>query len=652
MESSPDFIKKVQRLHTTVTLEPYTIVTNQGKHPRLYGFPFRKGIYNKMKLYDENNDLHSVNEPEQNNTNTTPAERPETDQTAPAQNMTQNPAGEEQNDRTQAQSPAENAARTDAPQNQPSGSYSYTRENIPENSYRTPSAPPQNPYSQTGYGQQSYGGTNPQNSRPENGQYRQNPYGYNPYSQQNGQPGGYSNNSQNAGQNNNGYQNGSYGNPGGQNPYGAYQNQNGAGYNPVQDGGRISYTPDKKTAGKARKNGGKKAAVAVACCCGLLLSTGFGFLGAVIANRMFPAERQGEELVVDTEGNVVNETMNAAVFYKSVENLSTSTEENGGDLTLAQVSAMVSDTVVEITTEFVNTSSWFQYVSTCAGSGVILSQDGYVITNNHVICGDDGTTPADTITVRLTNGEEYKAELIGTDSDSDIAVLKIEAAGLTPAVCGNSDNLVVGEAVLAVGNPLGELGGTQTEGIISALDREIDVNGTTMTLLQTSAAVNHGNSGGELFNMRGELIGVVNAKSSGTGIEGLGFAIPINDALNVSEQLLEYGYVRGKVAIGVSFYECTDALEARYYGLPGYGVYVMELTKGYNENVLQILDRIISIDGKEISTFSDISSIVKEHSVGDVLKFQISRDGQIMEVDVTCYEKVPAGIGEVEFEEN
>ena len=511
---------------------------------------------------------------------------------------------------------------------------------------RTDTASPQNGYNPYGNTAQQ-GGQND----PRNGQYRQDSPSQN--GSQNGQPYGYSGNPYGgnpyAGQN--GAQNQSpYGNPGSQPPYQSY-NLNQPGYNPVQEGDRISYAPDRQKR-KAKKNGGKKAAVAVACCCGLLLSTGFGFLGAVIANRVFPASVPSDEIVVDTEGNVVNDNMNTAVFYKSVDNITTSTAENGGDLTLAQVSAMVSDTVVEITTEFVNTSRWFQYVSTGAGSGVILSQDGYVITNNHVICGDDGTTPADTITVRLTNGDEYEAKLIGTDADSDIAILKIEATGLTPAICGNSDSLVVGEAVLAVGNPLGELGGTQTEGIISALDREIDVNGTTMTLLQTSAAVNPGNSGGALFNMRGELIGVVNAKSSGTGIEGLGFAIPINNALNVSEQLMEYGYVRGKVAIGVSFYECTDAFEARYYGLPGYGVYVMELSKGYNENALKVLDRIISIDGKEISTFSDITSIVKSHSVGDVLKFQVSRDGKIVEVDVTCYEKVPTSIGEVEFEEN
>ncbi len=610
-----------------------------------------------MKLYDENNEMNvnAGNEAEQNN--------------APAQNDKEVLQDEavRQADNTNTSAPVEEAPAVEekpvaepmsaqtseapqaSPQPQQTGTYSYSRENIPENTYRA--APQQNPYynpqpqnpsqsqsqnqSQNGYSspygqqqnQQTYG--RPAGGYNAYGQQQNPPQGQNPYGQQNQNP---------------------------YNPYGQQQSQNpynqNAGYNPVQNGDRISYEPDKKAAKKKKAGNGKKAAIAVACCCGLLFSTGFGFLGAVIANRVFPAAEPQEEIVVDTEGNVVNEAGGTAVFYKSVENLATSTAGNGGDLTMAQVSALVTDTVVEITTEYLNKSSWFQYVSTGAGSGVILSEDGYIITNNHVICGSDGVTPADAIKVRLTDGEEYEAKLIGTDSDSDIAILKIEAKGLTPAISGNSDNLVVGETVLAVGNPLGELGGTQTDGIISALDREIDVNGVTMTLLQTSAAVNPGNSGGALFNMRGELIGVVNAKSSGTGIEGLGFAIPVNDALHVAEQLMEFGYVRGKVAIGVSFYECSDALEARYYGFPGYGVYVMELTKGQNDQVLKVMDRVISIDGEEISTFSDISAIVKSHKVGDVLKFQISRDGKIMEVDVTCYEKVPTPVGEVEFQEN
>lgn len=599
-----------------------------------------------MKLYNENDEMNTGNEMNQAPMTNHP------ENNTPATGSTQNDqmTNEHQAPATHTQEPMphEGPMQNPQPQNdqaapsaQNSGSYAYTRENIPDNTYR---AAPQNP----------------QNQNPQNGGYV--PYGQNPqnntgYTNQNGQYSGYTPYGQ---QPSGGQQQQPYNN--GQPHYGAMhgamhdQMQGGMGYNPVQDGSRISYTPDKnamKAQKKAKKSGsGKKAAVAVACCCGLLFSTGFGFLGAVIANRMFPAAGESEEIVVDTEGNVVSENQKTAVFYKSVDNIATSTATNGGDLTMAQVSALVSDTVVEITTEFVNTSGWFQYVSSGAGSGVILSEDGYIITNNHVICGEDSSTPADTITVRLTDGTEYDAKLIGTDSDSDVAVLKIEAKGLTPAICGDSDKLVVGETVLAVGNPLGELGGTQTDGIISALDREIDVNGTSMTLLQTSAAVNPGNSGGALFNMRGELIGVVNAKSSGTGIEGLGFAIPINDALNVAEQLMEYGYVRGKVAIGVSFYECEDALTARYYGLPGYGVYVMELSKGYNENALKVLDRVISIDGQEISSFSDISNIVKQHEVGDVLKFQVSRDGKIIEVDVTCYEKIPAEIGDVEFAEN
>lgn len=609
-----------------------------------------------MKLYNENDEMNNANDMNATPVNNTPAtesiqNQPQANEPAESPATPTEPMSQEGT--APSQQPQNNDATIHGNTNtQNNGSYAYTRENIPDNTYR---AAPQN----------------------QNGGYV--PYGQNPgYTAPNGQPmhgqqtnnGPTNNGPTNHGQTNNGYD--SY-TPYGQQPhYGAPQqngmgqsygsqpqNQphyhDGMGYNPVQDGSRISYTPDKdamKAQKKAKKHGnGKKAAVAVACCCGLLFSTGFGFLGAVIANRVFPSG-ETEEIVVDTEGNVVSENQKTAVFYKSVDSIATSTAANGGDLTMAQVSALVSDTVVEITTEFVNTSGWFQYVSSGAGSGVILSEDGYIITNNHVICGEDGTTPADTITVRLTSGEEYDAKLVGTDSDSDVAVLKIEAKGLTPAICGDSDKLVVGETVLAVGNPLGELGGTQTDGIISALDREIDVNGTSMTLLQTSAAVNPGNSGGALFNMRGELIGVVNAKSSGTGIEGLGFAIPINDALNVAEQLMEYGYVRGKVAIGVSFYECEDALTARYYGLPGYGVYVMELSKGYNENSLQVLDRVISIDGQEISSFSDISNIVKQHNVGDVLKFQVSRDGKIIEVDVTCYEKVPTEIGEVEFEEN
>ena len=241
---------------------------------------------------------------------------------------------------------------------------------------------------------------------------------------------------------------------------------------------------------------------------------------------------------------------------------------------------------------------------------------------------------------------------MGKDADSDIAVINITPdEKLSFAVFGDSDKLTVGEEVIAVGNPLGELGGTVTNGIISALDREINVDGTNMNLLQTNAAINPGNSGGGLFNMKGELVGVVNAKSSGSGIEGLGFAIPANDAFKVAEQLMENGYVTGKVYLGVSFYEATDAFTAyRYFKSQATGLYVAELVEGYNDQVLKYGDRIVAIDGDEVNEFSQIKDLLKEHSVGDVLKFTIHRGGKLMEVEVTCYEYVPEDVN-VDFAE-
>lgn len=477
----------------------------------------------------------------------------------------------------------------------------------------TPHAPIENPYltQQTNSNPATTQNAAPQNSMP------QNPYNANQYgTQQNGANGSsYSQNPYNAQPNGN--------------PYGQYQQ-----YQPHQ--GEISYRPAQQK--KARRNG-KAGFVALAVVGGILLSTGFGFIGSALGNQYFA--RAESTTITQDSSDTANGTNAPTVIYKGVDTVTTSTTADGGDLTSAQVAAMVKDSVVEINTEYTTVSLWYQYVSGGAGSGVIISEDGYIITNNHVICGSDGTTIAEKITVRLTDGSEYDATLIGTDADADIAILKIDKTGLTPAVMGDSDKLSVGEDVIAVGNPLGKLGGSVTNGIISALDREISVNGVEMNLLQTNAAVNPGNSGGGLFNMRGELIGVVNAKSSGNGVEGLGFAIPVNDALNVAEQLMEYGYVKGKVVIGIGLVDITDASMARYLGLSGYGTYITEVTEGYNDDVLQVGDRIISVNGEEISSREDVTAIVKKASVGDKLTFQVSRQGKITEVEVTCYEKVP-----------
>ena len=244
-------------------------------------------------------------------------------------------------------------------------------------------------------------------------------------------------------------------------------------------------------------------------------------------------------------------------------------------LSVTEIASKVGPSVVEVTTEAVTTNAFFgQYVQSGAGSGVIITEDGYIITNNHVVSG------ASQVTVRTSDGTEYPATVVGADSKTDIAVLKIEATGLTPAVVGDSDSLQVGEFTLAVGNPLGELGGTVTDGIISALDREVTVENQTMNLLQTNAAVSPGNSGGGLFNERGELIGIVNAKSSGQNAEGLGFAIPVNTAIQVAEELINNGYVTGRPAMGVTVLSINDAQTAFQYGVNQAGVYVQSSRQG------------------------------------------------------------------------
>ena len=465
------------------------------------------------------------------------------------------------------------------------------------------------------------------NAQPAQNQYQPygDPYGYRPQ----GNPQGY------------GYVPYNYNQQG--NPYGnPYVQQN-----PYGQG--ISYTPvQKKKKEKKQKSGISGGAVALICCATIILSGVFGFGGAYMADIYFtdgnaPVSSSTPEDQISFDSPVV--------IYRDVDNIQTSAGENGETLNYSQVAAIVKDSVVEITTEYNVQSVWYNYVTQGAGSGVIISENGYIITNAHVITGDSGAV-ADNIIVRLTNGQVYNAAVVGYDTDSDIAIIKIEETGLSAAVCGNSDNLAVGEELVVVGNPLGELGGTVTNGIVSATEREIDVNGVTMSLIQTNAAVSPGNSGGGMFNMKGELVGIINAKSSGTGVEGLGFAIPINESLRVTEQLMEYGYVRGKTFIGASFDEVTSSNSFYYFYGVKPGVYITYLEKGYNDEVLKQGDRVVAIDGATISTFDEIKSIVSKAEVGDKLTFQVEREGKLIEVEVTCYEKVPESAKEnVQFEQ-
>ncbi|MBQ5354739.1 MAG: trypsin-like peptidase domain-containing protein [Clostridia bacterium] len=400
----------------------------------------------------------------------------------------------------------------------------------------------------------------------------------------------------------------------------------------------ISYAPAKKKDKKSSHVG----AIAAICAGCVLFSGLFGFGGTLLANRINGSRTVGSTLTEQhTASSPSASSGDTVVIYKSVDDVVTSTAATAGsDLNYAQVAALVKDSVVEIVTEYTTRNSWFQYTTGGAGSGVIISEDGYLITNAHVILDNNMQNVADTVTVRLTSGDEYTAEVIRYDTDEDIAILKVNASGLVPVRCGDSDKLVVGEELIIVGNPLGELGGSVSNGIVSATEREIQVGGVTMHLIQTNAAVNPGNSGGGMFNMKGELVGIVNAKSSGSGIEGLGFAIPINQALSVSEQLLNYGYVRGKPMIGVSFEDVSGSNYFFYYSVKA-GVYVRSLVEGMNDKVLKEGDRIIAVNGEEISSSEDIKAIVYASSIGDKLTFQLYRDNKLMEVEVTCYERTP-----------
>ncbi len=373
------------------------------------------------------------------------------------------------------------------------------------------------------------------------------------------------------------------------------------------------------------------AAVAMLLVGAMILSFAAGMGGAVLVNEVFYGE--------DTESEKDDEL----VFNEKDDKSDGETVIFEGQYNLSDISAAVSASVVEITTEFNKTYyGYYQYVEEGAGSGVIVSDNGYIITNNHVITDSSTGARADSITVRLINGEEYKAEIKGNDSDSDIALLKIDAKGLSAANIGNSDELKVGEQVIAVGNPLGELGGTVTTGIISATNREISVENNKMTLIQTDAAINPGNSGGGLFNIEGELIGIVNAKTTDVTVEGLGFAIPINEACYVAEELEENGYVTGKPYVGISLYDVTDSYIAYYYfRSEATGVYVNMVQEGYNEKVLKYGDRITAVDGNEVSSSEDVKEAIKSSEVGDVLVFTISRNGKIKNVKVKCYEYVP-----------
>ncbi|MDO4564191.1 MAG: trypsin-like peptidase domain-containing protein [Clostridia bacterium] len=310
--------------------------------------------------------------------------------------------------------------------------------------------------------------------------------------------------------------------------------------------------------------------------------------------------------------------------------------------TRAQIVEMCAPSVVGIDVTMTSGSYFYygSYETTGSGSGVILTTDGYIATCAHVV---DGAT---TVTVTLNDDSVYPATIIGTDARNDLAIIKIEAENLQPATIGDSDMLTVGEDVIAIGNPLGELRGTATSGIISAVNRNITVEDVEMELVQTDAAISPGNSGGGLFDSNGHLIGIVNAKVSDEDAEGLGFAIPVNNVISEINDLISQGYVSGRAYLGV--YTQNVTVQNRNYGM-FYGgsatncVQVSDIVEGGAAEAagIEVGDLILAVDSTQISSNSDLSAAINAYNAGDQATLTIQRDGSQFTVTVTFGEYIP-----------
>ncbi len=337
-----------------------------------------------------------------------------------------------------------------------------------------------------------------------------------------------------------------------------------------------------------------------------------------------------------SSNNTVQKAANPAL---TAEQAATPTANSGKKLlSVVEIAQKVGPTVVGVNTKTKQMSIFGRMQeSEGSGSGIILTSDGYIVTNNHVIDG------ADEITVVLSDGKSYKATLTGADSRTDLAVLKVDGNNLPYATLGNSSELQVGELAVAIGNPLGEeLAGTVTGGYISALNRSIMVDDKKFNLIQTDAAINPGNSGGALVNNYGEVIGINSVKMSSEGVEGIGFAIPIDEAKPIIEDLKTSGYVTGRPVIGIAGRDVTEQ-DSKYYNIP-VGIYVYQVSKysAAEQAGIQAGDVITKFNGEEVKTSDELNDKKEKFKVGDTVTLTIVRNGETKSVDVKLTEEKPA----------
>ena len=367
---------------------------------------------------------------------------------------------------------------------------------------------------------------------------------------------------------------------------------------------------------KPKKNAGKAVKSIVA----LVLAAAMGFMGGFVGARF-----GGNNKVI------IQQVERSSSSLADSESAAEGTTVSSG-MTTAQVAKTVSPSVVVITTEQVVYSQWSWYgqsqVESGAGSGVIISSDGYILTCDHVVAG------ASNITVTIGD-DDYTATVVGEDDTSDVAVLKIDATDLTPATVGNSDSLAVGESVLAVGNPLGELGGTVTSGIVSALNRSVSIQSSssvnTMSLIQMDASVSPGNSGGALINEYGQVVGINSLKISDSSYELMGFSIPISSAKEIIDDLIAYGRVPNRPKLGISYFSNTSNQQynmiVQIKGLPAGSLIIADINEDSDlaNSSAQVGDLITAVNGKELSTSEVLLEAIENAKVGDTLTLTLCR---------------------------
>ena len=399
------------------------------------------------------------------------------------------------------------------------------------------------------------------------------------------------------------------------------------------------YEAPKKPKKKKKKKSGTGRKILAAVLTVVLVAGSCGITAGLVNSYWHDRTREMEE---DFAGQIRElQHQIAAISAAGTGNsVSGTVVANGSALTPSQVYAQNVNSVVLISCEA--TSSYYGQTVTgqSTGSGFIMTADGYVMTNAHVVEG------ANKISVITYDGTTYTAALCGTDATNDVALLKIEGQDLPAAVIGSSDDLIVGDQVVAIGNPLGELTSTMTVGYVSAKDRDVTTDGTTINMIQTDAAINSGNSGGPLFNMKGEVVGITTAKysgssSSGASIEGIGFAIPINDVLGLVEDLMEYGYVKGAfMGVTIQDMDSQTASMAQIYGLPVGPIIVTTEAGGAAEKAgIQPNDIVTHIGGKEIATVSDLTRALRSYEPGDTTTITVYRSREILELTITFDER-------------